>query len=150
MDSQEVVTSAAELKTIIDGYRYKVSADHKLYDECKAMYWPWHPEQWDAAKAALVARANYWRGEMLRAKHNVARYMRGEDLKVQHRHVLDSIEGDMNWLDHELVAMQNALADALAPGQHPAWEKVNNTYLALCTKGVVNEAEHITRYTYGG
>lgn len=150
MDDPQVVTNAAELKTVIDGYRHKISADHQLYNQYKAIYWPWYPEEWEAVKSALIARANYWRGEMLRAKHNVARYMRGEDLKEQRQFARQSIEGDMNWLDHELATLEDALATALEPASSPAWDKVNNTYLKLCTDTVAKEAEHIERYTYGG
>lgn len=146
---QQIATTPTELKSLIDSYRHNIAKDHELYLENQKIYYPWYPEQWQAAKRVLIARAHYWRGEMLRGKHNLARYMRGEELKPQYKHVMMMID-DTETINTDLANLENSLQQCLEKNTRPEIAHLNENYLKLCTDNLHMMGRYIERHTYGG
>lgn len=145
----DIATTPAELKTLIDNYRINIAKDRELFLQYQTIYYPWYPEQWQAAKRVLIGRAHYWRGEMLRGKHNLARYMRGEELKSQHKHVMMMID-DTETINTDLTNLESSLQQCLAKNVRPEIAHLNENYLKLCTDNLHMMGRYIERHTYGG
>lgn len=126
--------------------------DRELYLYYKKMYVPWYPEAWKEVSALLISRTNYWRGEMLRVKHNLARYMRGEDPKLSPRHVLGWLDDRsiIAGVDAELRNIESALAATLEDNQAAEIAQLNDDYYKFCINTLANTREFIQKHTYGG
>lgn len=153
MESQ-VATTPQELKAVIDELRRLIAVDHKMYLEYKEWLWPMYPNEWQAVKDALIIRSRWYRGEMLRAKHNVARYMRGEEPKNQR--LMD--KDDPDWVDHDIRELHNSLVDWIDTGKKtyrtPEAKKISNelTYsmLEMSIESLNRTSRWLEKSTYGG
>jgi hypothetical protein len=135
---------ASELKTTIDEFRRRLANDRQLYRYYKGVLYPWYPEPWAAAGAAIIARAQYWRGEMLRSKQNLARYIRGEEEKRQHTFVNGIIEN----LGFELKALESSLQ--ACETESGVMLQLAQSQLTWDIDSLLTTAKHIEHYTYGG
>lgn len=63
----------------IDKLRRLIAADRKRYSEFKAYLYPTYPDLWEPVGEMLKARARFFRGEIIRAKHDTQRFALGED-----------------------------------------------------------------------
>ena len=146
--TDQVITTGPELKETIDSYRRKIAVERDLYLYYEKFLPAWHPSEWESVKRYLIARAHYWRGEMLRAKHNLARYIRGEELKLQPCFVVMNIEDqDVNQVLEEIEASVNETLNSKA---NPVMIRLAESYLSTCISSIKHETEYIERHTYGG
>lgn len=144
----KVATNAEELRAIMADYRQRIQRTKTLDEDYRKMYWPWFPEAWEAVDEALKVRARYWRGEIIRAKHNLAHYMRGEDLELQHRHIVQNMESD--WFKQELDWLQNSIAICEENRQPIELARSDLEYYRLQCRDMKADAKHTERYIYGG
>jgi hypothetical protein len=146
---EQLVTTPTELKSMINSYRRRMAGDRELYLYYEEKYRTWHPEAWRETSHLLVVRSRFWRGEILRAKHNLARYMRGEPLITQRKFVIpQSKAGD--WGTHDLLETENALAAVLEDRQPAVLGQLDDQYYKMCVRNLRSTADYIERYTYGG
>lgn len=156
-EEPQIITMPAQLQAYIDEMRRRIAADKQRYEEHHKWLYPWHPDLWAVVAGALIARARYYRGEILRAKHNVARYMRGEEPTKQMPHVQFWVDS----VDVELEELRTALEDALSwDGQRKAqyanaevaksMEEMSNSLLQASSSQLKKTKDLIERYTYGG
>jgi len=148
--ADQLATTPDELKAAIGEYRLRMAEDYRLYEIYKGKFLPWYPEAWAQISHLLIVQARFWQGETLRAKHNLARYMRGEPLEEQRKFVSMQFEDDGKWVIGEIENVENALAIALEARVPKALEKLDNEYYQMCVAGLRQTADYIERYTYGG
>ena len=106
-----MVLTPAELQQTITELRAKVAANRETYGQYRAALYPFWTEPWEAVAVAIIARVAYYRGEVLRAKHNLARYMRGEDAQEPRSYMdmwLPMLDDDLVKLHNSVVEVQNA------------------------------------------
>lgn len=147
---EQLAMTPEELKSAMGEYRQRMAEDHKLYEIYKKKFWLWWPEAWSQVSHLLIVQTRYWQGEALRAKHNLARYMRGEPLEEQRKFVSMQFEDNEHWVRGEIENVENALAIALEARTPKALEKLDNEYYQLCVAGLRQTADYIERHTYGG
>lgn len=102
------VTNTEELQAIITDFRKNIQADKKTYEEWRQWLQPWDPDVWGPVAGVLKARANYFKGEILRAKHNLRHYMLYEPITKQR----SFIENWVSTLNNELTELQKAINNA--------------------------------------
>lgn len=165
----------SELQDHIADLRKKVAADRQTYGEYRALLWPSYEEWWDAVGSALIARVNFYRGEVLRAKHNIARYMTGEPTKPLRPWMLDfvaELDGDIARLHNAIAEMQGYAEELKAfneDGQPATQEQLDNPKsiskeywktsmlynlsivgIDLALIGLKDSKEFYEKYTYAG
>lgn len=144
----KVATNAEELSEIIADYRRRIERTKRLDDSYHEMYWPVYPEAYEAVHEALKARARYWRGEIIRAKHNLARYMRGEELKLQRRYIVGDMES--GYFKQELDGLQNSIVTLEEDREPVELARLDMDYYKLQCRGIKSSAKNTERYIYGG
>lgn len=98
--------SSSELEMLMASFRRKIAADKQLYGEYRAWLYPWYTEPWQAVDGAITARARYYHGEVLRAKHNIAHYIRGEGTREGSARAA----GWLGELEPQITQLHNAIA----------------------------------------
>lgn len=74
------MTYAAEQQKLIEEMKAKVVICEKQYSSWKAWCYKISAgDVWEFAGMALEAKVNYYKAEIVRAKHNIARHMLGRD-----------------------------------------------------------------------
>jgi len=148
--SQEIQQQLAKLQGVI-------VADKQLYDKCKGYG---SVEVWGPVSKVIIAHANFYRGEILRAKHNLARYMRGDEPVEQKKfvwfwvndvqHAVESVYDSVEQNDAAYARLEKL------PRENPKYELAQSMFnLADSTleanKNYLKDlTETLTRYTYGG
>lgn len=150
MNDSPLPTTTAELQELIAELRKKVAHDQQLHEEYKAVFWPWFPNEYEAVKAALAARSRWYNGEILRAKHNLARYIRGEKLK-QTLWIWTSVaEG----LGDAIIDLNNAVYEwehvSEKPTNQELWNELAKSNLDMALWSLNRDREELERTTYGG
>lgn len=81
--------------------RSKINKDRKLFLEYRSWLGPVDPATWQVVGEMLKARSRYYRGEIIRAKHDTQRFAMGEDPKEPSRF------GEMqcDWVDTYLTEL---------------------------------------------
>lgn len=85
-------------------------------DECRAQYKYWHGwcrkygqlEVWQDIEPAIILKADYYKAEIIRAKHNIARYMLGRDTQdVRYTGMwLEDIDYQLEHLPEEVANLE--------------------------------------------
>jgi hypothetical protein len=150
MNEAPLLTTPAELQEHIAEVRKKIAHDQQLHEEYKAVFWPWYPAEYEAVKAALAARSRWYNGEILRAKHNLARYIRGEKLKQTLWLWVTVVEG----LDNAIVDLNNAVVEFEQVGEKPSnqelWNQIAKSNLEMALHSINSDRETLERTMYGG
>lgn len=74
-----MVTATERYKEITQILRSKLAEERNYYMRTKAKL-SLLPEEWNIVHEAIVAIANYYNGEIVRAKHDLADYMVGHEI----------------------------------------------------------------------
>lgn len=151
---QDMQQRIAELRAV-------VLADKKLYDECKSRPTYYDGiEIWKPVARLIIAHANFYRGEMLRAKHNMARYMRGDEPTEQKKfvwfwageleHTVDSIYESMAQQDETFRLSQRVPRESPKDQLMTAMLELGNSVIQMEQSMVKDLTDTLERYTYAG
>lgn len=141
--------------------RAVVVADKKLYDECREQpkYYD-GLEIWKSVSKLIIAHANFYRGEMIRAKHNVARYMRGDEPTEQIKlawlwagdmlYAIESVYDSMERQEEMFRFSQGLPHESHKQELIAAMLELGNEIIQMEQSIIKNLTDTLERYTYAG
>lgn len=144
----EAATTVEQLEEVIRECRVRILNTKKLHDYYHSYLWPWRPEAWEAVDEAIKTQARYWRGEIIRAKHNLARYMRGEELQLQRKYFVHTTQN--TWLRDDLATLDFAIDLEEDPDRPEIMGKSDREYYLICCDSIKNDTEYVRRFIYAG
>lgn len=100
-----MVTPAEHLKTTAQTLRSKIADERDLYMRRKAQFEVYYPNEWKEISEGIVLIANYFNGEIVRAKHDLADWMNGHEVKGTYG-TLDAVGEFHDTLDDVLEVLE--------------------------------------------
>lgn len=158
---EAVTLTPQDMQQRIAELRAVVLADKKLYDDCKERpkYYD-GIEVWKAVSRLIIVHANFYRGEMLRAKHNMARYMRGDEPTEQLRlawfwaedlhYTVENIYDSMERQDETFRFSQGLPRESQKQELVTAMLELGNGIIQMEQSMIKDLTDTLERYTYAG